>query len=92
MIFCILDLTQIIGMSATLSNIEDLANFLDADIYKNNFRPVALDEFVKCEESLYKVDSKSNPDDGLDLERVINCRVSVDAYLIRCRRRSNFVF
>lgn len=66
-------------MSATLSNIQDLAQFLEADIYKNNFRPVALDEFVKCEESLYRVDSKSNPEDGLELERVINFRVGDNA-------------
>ena len=34
---------QVVGMSATLSNINDLATFLRAEIYSSDFRPVSYD-------------------------------------------------
>ncbi|KAG5835179.1 hypothetical protein ANANG_G00269390 [Anguilla anguilla] len=50
--------TQIIGMSATLSNVEDLKEFLKADDYTNEFRPVQLKEYVKLRDSIYEIDPK----------------------------------
>ncbi|WKX99775.1 hypothetical protein Q1695_014557 [Nippostrongylus brasiliensis] len=46
---------QIIGMSATLSNIGELAGFLRAYVYSTTFRPVELHEFVRIEQTMYKV-------------------------------------
>lgn len=52
------DSTQIIGMSATLGNVQDLQTFLRAENYTSNFRPVQLNEYVKLKDSIYEVDPK----------------------------------
>ncbi|KAK7867975.1 hypothetical protein R5R35_014759 [Gryllus longicercus] len=60
---------HIVGMSATIGNLEEVAKFLRAEIYVNNFRPVELKEFVKCEDFLWKV--KYNEEELLEKERKI---------------------
>lgn len=50
--------TQIIGMSATLSNMNDLQQFLHAEIYEKNFRPVELREFVKINSEIYELTNR----------------------------------
>ncbi|XP_034941066.1 DNA polymerase theta [Chelonus insularis] len=44
---------QLIGMSATLPNLHILANWLDAELYKTDFRPVPLKEFCKIGSTIY---------------------------------------
>lgn len=39
---------QIVGMSATIGNIPELATFLRADVFTRDFRPVELREYIKC--------------------------------------------
>ncbi|KAK0079774.1 hypothetical protein PV326_008551 [Microctonus aethiopoides] len=49
---------QLIGMSATLPNLNLLANWLDAELYKTDFRPVPLQELCKIGSTIY--DNKLN--------------------------------
>ncbi|XP_054720020.1 helicase POLQ-like [Uloborus diversus] len=51
--------TQIIGMSATLSNMADLQKFLNADVYEKDFRPIELKEYVKVGSELYELTNKN---------------------------------
>jgi superfamily II RNA helicase len=51
--------TQVVGMSATLSNISDLASFLKADTFSSQFRPVDLREYVKIGRTVYSVEVAS---------------------------------
>ncbi|GFY42173.1 helicase POLQ-like [Trichonephila inaurata madagascariensis] len=50
--------TQIIGMSATLSNMGDLLQFLNAEVYEKDFRPIELKEYVKVGKELYELVDK----------------------------------
>uniref|UniRef100_A0A182K776 DNA polymerase theta n=1 Tax=Anopheles christyi TaxID=43041 RepID=A0A182K776_9DIPT len=53
---------QIVGMSATIGNLTEVARFMLADVYTRDFRPVELKEYVKCGEDLYEVRSKGQID------------------------------
>ena len=69
-------------MSATIGNIQDVADFLKADIYTQNFRPVELKEYVKCEDKLYAINwTTRSPEEFLVLERTISFPVSSKLFL-----------
>lgn len=55
---------QIIGMSATLPNLEILANWLEASLYVTDFRPIPLSEYTHIDGAVY--------DKNLALIRKIN--------------------
>lgn len=45
-------------MTATIGNLKEIAEFLNAESYKCDFRPVHLNEYVKCENKVYTIDWK----------------------------------
>lgn len=47
-------------MSATIGNLNEIAQFLNANIYSQNFRPVEIKEYVKCENDIWLVDINSS--------------------------------
>ncbi|ELW63893.1 Helicase POLQ-like protein [Tupaia chinensis] len=66
--------TQIIGMSATLNNVEDLQEFLQAEYYTSQFRPVELKEYLKINDTIYEVDSKA--ENGMTFSRLLDYKYS----------------
>ena len=48
---------QIVGMSATIPNVRDLANWLDAALFSTDFRPVSLESFIVVGNSVLHVPS-----------------------------------
>ncbi|KAM4854268.1 helicase POLQ-like isoform 2-T2 [Thomomys bottae] len=66
--------TQIIGMSATLNNVEDLQKFLQAEYFSSHFRPVELKEYLKINDTIYEVDSKA--ENGMTFSRLLNFKYS----------------
>ncbi|CAK1577967.1 unnamed protein product [Parnassius mnemosyne] len=46
---------QIVGMSATIGNLNEIAQFLHADVFQREFRPVELTEYVKLGNVLNRI-------------------------------------
>ena len=61
-------------MSATIGNLDEIATFLNAELYTGNFRPVEIKEYVKCEENIWLLDFKT--EELLTDVKKINYRVS----------------
>ncbi|XP_045111099.1 helicase POLQ-like isoform X2 [Portunus trituberculatus] len=56
---------QMVGMSATVGNINELAEFLGAEIYENNFRPVHLIEYAMMEQQLCEINKVAKTEKDL---------------------------
>ncbi len=52
---------QIVGMSATLSNMEDLKKFMGADLFHSDFRPIRLREFIKVGGTVEEINRPGTP-------------------------------
>lgn len=69
---------HIIGMSATIGNVKEISTFLNAELYVQNFRPVDVKEYVKCESGIWLVDTR--------LEEILT-----DKKIINYKVRNNFI-
>ncbi|KAI4487507.1 hypothetical protein M0804_005656 [Polistes exclamans] len=47
---------HIVGMSATIGNLEEVAQFLNAELYTGTFRPIQIQEYVKCQDAIWLID------------------------------------
>ena len=57
-IFIASDVIQILGMSATIPNIEILSSWLKAELYQTTHRPIPLLEFIKMGNQLFDSNNK----------------------------------
>ena len=72
-----LNCAHLISMSATLSNIQDLCDFMRAEIYCSDFRPVELKEYIKIEDNIFEVNQSALcPDDRFTHSRILTFPVS----------------
>ena len=49
---------QIVGLSATLPNIDSFSKWLNASLYVTDYRPVPLEEYVKIGDEIYDKEGK----------------------------------
>lgn len=66
-----------VGMSATIGNISELCEFLNADVYSRDFRPVELVEYVKCQNEVAIVNKQST-----DSQDILLHEKTVDYYKV----------
>jgi POLQ-like helicase len=76
-------LIQVIGMSATISNLTEVASFLKADIYTRDFRPVELTEYAKIGCDIFSIDSNANSVKDA-FKKVRSCGAKYDQNMSRC--------
>lgn len=62
-------------MSATIGNLNEIAKFLNADVYTRNFRPVELEEYIKCGVDILKINTKAKDlEDAFVYQRTVSFR------------------
>lgn len=67
---------HIIAMSATVGNLNEIGEFLNALVYTHNFRPVELVQYVKCENQVFKIERNIDGTCCLKFNRHLNFTVS----------------
>lgn len=69
---------QIVGMSATIGNMNEISKFLNADQYTRDFRPVELKEYVKCGTDILRINTQAakEKDNAFIFDRTMKFDVS----------------
>lgn len=63
-------------MSATIGNLSEICEFINADVYTRNFRPVELIEYVKCSDEIANINyNASDEDDFFKFKRKVDFKV-----------------
>lgn len=62
---------HIVGMSATIGNLNDICAFLDGSVYTKNFRPIELTEYVKCSNQIARINWKHEDENNLLVDHKI---------------------
>jgi DNA polymerase theta len=60
---------QIVGMSATLPNVSDLADWINASLYVSEYRPVPLKEYIKLGDQIFSSDSLNETKEERTLQK-----------------------
>ena len=60
---------RLVAMSATVGNLPELASFLRAELFTDNFRPVELQEHVKVDSDIIKIDKRLEEKDQFKFTR-----------------------
>ena len=72
---------QMVAMSATVGNLQELATFLKADLFTDDFRPVQLQEFVKVDRDILTVEKTRAVNEQFKMKRKLE--KESDANIVR---------
>lgn len=68
---------HIIAMSATIGNLDEIGTFLNAQVYTHDFRPVELEEYIKCGNTVYKINRNAQKNCYLTVDRELDYKVRI---------------